>query len=51
VYGRNLFYIKKTLPYLDPEEGVGTNWVSQSISSGQGTAATRSIGASIRVTF
>ena len=51
VYGRNLLYFYKTLPYLDPEEGVGTNWVSQSISSGQGTAATRSIGASIRVTF
>ena len=51
IYGRNLFYFYKTLPYLDPEEGVGTNWVSQATSSGQGNAATRSIGASIRLTF
>ena len=51
LYGRNLFYFYKTLPYLDPEEGVGTNWVSQSTSSGQGNAATRSVGASLRVTF
>lgn len=51
VFGRNLFYFYKSLPFLDPEEGVGTNWISQSTTSGQGTAATRSIGASIRVTF
>jgi iron complex outermembrane receptor protein len=51
VYGRNLFYIKKTLPYLDPEEGVGTDWLSQGTTSGQGNAATRSIGASLRVSF
>ncbi|THU41118.1 SusC/RagA family TonB-linked outer membrane protein [Niastella caeni] len=51
VYGRNLFYIKKTLPYLDPEEGVGTNWLSNGTTSGQGNAATRSIGGSIRVSF
>jgi TonB-linked SusC/RagA family outer membrane protein len=51
VYGRNLFYIYKALPYLDPEEGVGTNWINQAISTGGGTAATRSYGASIRLTF
>ena len=51
VYGRNLFYFHKTLPYLDPEEGVGTNWISQGITSGQGNAATRSLGGSIRVSF
>lgn len=51
VYGRNLFYLLKTLPYLDPEEGVGTNWVSRSTSLGSGNAATRSLGASIRLTF
>jgi outer membrane receptor protein involved in Fe transport len=51
VYGRNLFYFRKTLPYLDPEEGVGTNWISQGITSGQGNAATRSLGGSIRVSF
>lgn len=51
IYGRNLFYFYKTLPYLDAEEGVGTNWISQSTTSGQGNAATRSVGASIRVSF
>ena len=51
VYGRNLFYFHKTLPYLDPEEGVGTDWVSRATSLGAGNAATRSIGASIRLSF
>lgn len=51
VYGRNLFYFKKTLPYYDPEEGVGTNWLSQGTTNGQGNAATRSIGGSLRVSF
>jgi TonB-linked SusC/RagA family outer membrane protein len=51
VYGRNLFYFKKTLPYLDPEEGVGTDWISQGTTAGQGNAATRSIGGSLRVSF
>lgn len=51
VFGRNLFYFYKTLPYLDPEEGVGTNWVSRATTSGAGTAASRSMGASIRLTF
>lgn len=51
LYGRNLFYFRKTLPYLDPEEGVGTNWVNRATSAGGGSAATRSIGASIRFNF
>lgn len=51
VYGRNLFYIYRTLPNLDPEEGVGTNWVSRSTSYGSANAATRSLGGSIRLTF
>jgi TonB-linked SusC/RagA family outer membrane protein len=51
VYGRNLFYFHKTLPNYDPEEGVGTNWLSQGTTNGQGNAATRSIGGSIRVSF
>jgi hypothetical protein len=51
VYGRNLFYIHKTLPFLDAEEGVGTDWVSRSTSFGSGSAATRSLGGSIRLTF
>lgn len=51
LYGRNLFYIYKSLPYLDAEEGVGTNYIQNAVSAGQGSAATRSMGASIRVTF
>ncbi|OQP53637.1 SusC/RagA family TonB-linked outer membrane protein [Niastella populi] len=51
VYGRNLFYFDKALPNYDPEEGVGTNWVSQGTTNGQGNAATRSFGGSIRVSF
>lgn len=51
VYGRNLFYFHKTLPNYDPEEGVGTDWLSQGTTLGQGNAATRSMGASLRVTF
>jgi iron complex outermembrane recepter protein len=51
VYGRNLFYFHKTLPNYDPEEGVGTDWLSQGTTQGQGNAATRSMGASLRVTF
>lgn len=50
LYGRNLFYFYKTLPYLDAEEGVGTSFVSQAMVGG-GTAASRSYGASIRVSF
>ena len=50
VYGRNLFYFYKTLPYLDPEESIGTNSFSQAFAGGA-TAATRSIGASLRISF
>lgn len=51
LYGRNLFYFYKSVPDYDPEGGVGTNYINQAISIGQGTAATRSYGASLRVTF
>ncbi|MCU7548741.1 SusC/RagA family TonB-linked outer membrane protein [Chitinophagaceae bacterium LB-8] len=50
-FGRNLFYFYKSLPNLDPEEGVGTDWVSRATSVGSGNAATRSYGASIRFNF
>ncbi|HRO45395.1 SusC/RagA family TonB-linked outer membrane protein [Agriterribacter sp.] len=50
IYGRNLFYFYKSLPYLDPEESIGTNSFSQAFAGGA-SAATRSIGASIRVSF
>ncbi|MDQ1086571.1 iron complex outermembrane receptor protein [Siphonobacter sp. SORGH_AS 1065] len=50
-YGRNLFYIYKSLPGLDPEEGVGTSWISRATSVGGANAATRSIGGSLRFSF
>ncbi|OIN59582.1 SusC/RagA family TonB-linked outer membrane protein [Arsenicibacter rosenii] len=50
-YGRNLFYFYKSLPGLDPEEGVGTSWISRATSVGGGTAASRSIGGSVRFSF
>lgn len=51
LYGRNLLYIYKSLPGLDPEEGVGTNYINNATSVGSGTAVSRSIGASIRLSF
>lgn len=51
IFGRNLFYVHKTLPYVDAEDGVGTSWISRATTAGSGNAATRSIGASIRLTF
>ncbi len=51
IFARNLFYFYKTLPYVDAEDGVGTNWVSRANNAGSGTAASKSIGASIRVSF
>jgi iron complex outermembrane receptor protein len=51
LYGRNLFYIYKSLPGLDPEEGVGTNYINNATSVGSGTAVSRAIGASLRLSF
>jgi len=51
IYGRNLFYIYKSLPGFDPEDAVGTNYLDYSTSIGTGNAATRSIGGSLRVSF
>lgn len=50
VFGRNLFYFYKSLPNLDPEVAVGTNFVSQGMESGT-TAASRTIGANLRLSF
>ena len=50
VYGRNLFYFYKSLPNLDAEEAIGTNFVSLA-STGGSNAATRSYGASLRFNF
>jgi len=49
-FGRNLFYFHKSLPHLDPEAGVGTNYVSRAAIGGSGAAA-RSFGATLRLTF
>jgi len=49
-FGRNLFYFYKSLPHLDPEAGVGTNYVSRAAVGGSG-AATRSLGLSLRMNF
>ncbi|HRO85917.1 MAG TPA: SusC/RagA family TonB-linked outer membrane protein [Niabella sp.] len=51
IYGRNLFYLYKTLPYVDAEDGTGTNWVSRATSAGSANAATRSVGVSIRLSL
>ncbi len=51
VYGRNLFYFYKTIPYIDAEDAVGTNWVSRATNMGSGTAASRTMGISIRASF
>ena len=51
VYGRNLFYIYKSLPGMDPEDGVGTNYINNATSVGSGSAATRSFGVSVRLSL
>lgn len=49
-FGRNLFYFYKSLPHLDPEAGVGTNYLSRAAVGGSGAAA-RSYGLTLRLTF
>lgn len=49
-YGRNLFYIHKTLPHLDPEATVGTNWITRA-NIGNAGIVPRSFGFSIRGSF
>jgi len=50
VIGRNLFYIYKTIPNLDPEVAIGSLWQNQAVESGT-NAASRSFGFSIRAGF
>lgn len=50
IIGRNLFYIYKTMKNWDPETNIGTNWKNAAVFSGS-TAATRSIGFSVRASF
>ncbi len=48
--GSNLFYIYRTMKEFDAETNLGSSWVNQAIVNGS-TAATRSIGFSIRASF
>ncbi|MFV0507325.1 MAG: SusC/RagA family TonB-linked outer membrane protein [Bacteroidales bacterium] len=49
-FGRNLFYIWKTLPHSDPETTLGTKWIRNAVDEGSG-ATTRSFGFSLRTRF
>lgn len=50
LFGRNLFYLYKTLPELDPEVGVGSSFIGQGVEGGT-SAASRTIGANLRLSF
>jgi TonB-linked SusC/RagA family outer membrane protein len=50
IFGRNLFYIYKSIPNYDPETATGTGWKSQMIIGGS-ASPTRTIGFSIRASF
>lgn len=49
-YGRNLFFIHKTIPHLDPEATIGTNWITRA-NIGNAGVVPRSFGFSIRASF
>lgn len=49
-YGRNLFFIHKTIPHLDPEATKGTNWISRA-NIGNAGVVPRSFGFSLRASF
>ena len=50
IYGRNLFYLYKSIPNYDPETSNGTDWKSQ-LSIGGSASPTRSFGVSVRASF
>lgn len=50
-YGRNLFYIYKSLKGMDPEGGVGTDMKSFATSIGSGSAPSRSYGVMLRLSL
>ncbi|MDR0537149.1 MAG: SusC/RagA family TonB-linked outer membrane protein [Tannerellaceae bacterium] len=51
VFGRNLFYLYKTMPNFDPEATRGgTRWTDQ-LFVGSSAAPTRTVGLSLRATF
>ncbi|WP_443939997.1 SusC/RagA family TonB-linked outer membrane protein [Pedobacter sp. MW01-1-1] len=49
-FGRNLFYLYRTLKDLDPEAPLGNKWFSQGVDVGS-TAASRSFGFSLSAHF
>ena len=49
-YGRNLFFLYKTLPHYDAEATIGTNWITRS-NVGNAGAVARSFGITLRSTF
>jgi len=49
--GRNLFFIYKNLPNMDPEVLLGSMWYNQGIDSGTSTASSRSYGITFRASF
>jgi TonB-linked SusC/RagA family outer membrane protein len=50
IFGRNLFYIYKSIPNYDPETSTGTSWKSQLIIGGS-ASPTRTFGISLRASF
>jgi TonB-linked SusC/RagA family outer membrane protein len=50
LFGRNLFYVFKNLPDFDAESAISTSWTGAG-EIGNTTAATRTVGISIRASF
>jgi TonB-linked SusC/RagA family outer membrane protein len=50
IFGRNLFYIYKSIPNYDPETSNGTDWKSQLVI-GASASPTRTFGISLRASF
>lgn len=49
-FGRNLFYIYKSIPHLDPEAGASTNYLRRA-NVGNAGIASRSYGLTLRASF
>jgi hypothetical protein len=50
VFGRNLFYLYKSIPNYDPETSNGTDWKSQLVI-GSSASPNRTFGISLRASF
>ncbi|MFC3196341.1 SusC/RagA family TonB-linked outer membrane protein [Parapedobacter deserti] len=49
-YGRNLFFLHKTIPHLDPEATIGTDWLTRA-NIGNAGIVPRSFGLTLRAAF